>query len=1334
MPASLNRLSCLSFLSMILLAGCGSGIAIASPATQATTGATTASSTPAVTISVSGAANVTIGSPALQYAATITNSSNTAVTWSLSGYAGETIGTISATGVYTPPAAVPVHGQIYVVATSQADPSKSASASLLINNPTPTITSATLTVVGKTVTGDVYGSGFMPASGVLYGWGMPTTYISSTHLQFTLLNAPAPGATATISIVTPAPGRTQSANYVVTVPTAPALAVSGSANVAIGVPAQYVATAAGTATPAVTWSIAGYAGENDGTISATGLYTPPVNVPVHGQIYIVATSQAAPTVTASTTVTVSNPVPAITSAKLTPVTGGNYLVDVMGSGFMPASGVVLGWGQPTTYISSSHLQFTLTNPPAVGSSVTISVITPAPGRQQSANYNLVISTVVSVAATGATTVYPSTPVQYTAAVSGTTNTAVTWSLAGYAGENDGTISATGLYTPPAAVPAHGAITITAKSVADMTKTSTVAVLLTNPTPVITAVGFTPEYHSTFLVDVTGTGFMPNSAVLYLGYGWPTTYVSATHLQFTLTSPPAAGTKEAIGVITPAPGRVQSANYTATIPATVAVTVAGAAQATLAVPTQYTATVTGSTNSAVTWTMFGYTGENDGTISATGVYTPPAAFPVHNSIIITATSKQDTTKSASTTISLLNPVPAITLGTSTAGAGKTVLVDLKGQNFIATSGVSLNGTPLATTFVSSTELKATIPAAIAVTETAGAPVPVWVVNPGSGKTQSTAYSLALPGQVGVTVTGDAQASLGTPTLYAATVTGTTTTSVYWSITVPSGANAAAYGSIDDNGMYTPPATMPANNTVTIVASSTISPGSTGSTVVTLVPVAVAAAARMLDESTFGPTDALIQHVQAVGLSGFIDEQMALPPTLMTVVSPASPSWCVANPQVCIDENWWNVAVTAPDQVRQRVATALQEMLVVSYNEANGYLVQSYANMLIKDAFSNWSTIMKDMTLSPAMGQYLNMMNSGKPAAGAIANENFARENMQLFNLGLNLLNPDGTVQTDSSGNPIPTYTEANVEAFSRAFTGWAWATPAGVAQTFPNWNANPLAPMVATDSFHDKSAKVLLNTTLPAGQTAEQDLDGAIQDVFNHPNVGPFVTKQLIQHLIKSNPSPAYVGRMSAVFANDGNGVRGNMAAVVKAILLDPEARGDDGNEAAADGYLREPILWTTGALRGLGAVPKPNVVDVRAYTSIDYYASSQGQRVFTPQTVFNFYPTDWTLMNTGLNAPQFALETSATIMQKLTLASNIVNNMLGELTADLTATSPLGVLAKASDSLMLDKVSSIFLHGQMSTQMRTAIMNANSGVTDPAQRVRTAVYLVLTSPQYRIIH
>jgi len=238
---------------------------------------------------------------------------------------------------------------------------------------------------------------------------------------------------------------------------------------------------------------------------------------------------------------------------------------------------------------------------------------------------------------------------------------------------------------------------------------------------------------------------------------------------------------------------------------------------------------------------------------------------------------------------------------------------------------------------------------------------------------------------------------------------------------------------------------------------------------------------------------------------------------------------------LQSGWWQAALTAPDQLRQRVAFALAEIFVISACSSMAPpAAVAYQNTLVNDAFTNFSTIIKDVTLSPGMGLYLNMLNSYKPGNGQIANENYARELLQLFTVGLVMLNPDGTPRLDSSGNVIPAYTQDNVQAFARAFTGWSFATSTGGSTNSANLPNGPPAgsltlPMAPVDAVHDNSAKRLLNDTVLPRQWAKQDLGGALQNIFNHPNVGPFVCRQLIQHLVTGDPSPKYVARVAAVF-------------------------------------------------------------------------------------------------------------------------------------------------------------------------------------------------------------
>jgi uncharacterized protein (DUF1800 family) len=683
-----------------------------------------------------------------------------------------------------------------------------------------------------------------------------------------------------------------------------------------------------------------------------------------------------------------------------------------------------------------------------------------------------------------------------------------------------------------------------------------------------------------------------------------------------------------------------------------VTIAGNNQARLGSTVQLTATITNTTNTAVTWQVNGVAGgaAATGTISATGLYTPPATIPSPNTVTITAVSQTTpAVTSAPLSESILNPIPTVTsaLATQTTSGSTSYLLDVIGTGFVSGAKLQVSGTAVTIVFVSGTELQATI------TLTSGTTtVPVGVTNPDPGSTS------------------------------------------------PVGANAQVQ---------------------TLKASLT-------------------AAARLLDQATFGPTLTDIQHVQLGGIPAYLTEQFNVSTTLLPDIASSPTAICTTSNLVpCVQSEWWQTMLTGPDQLRQRVAFALSEIFVISTNSVNSRAVTPYQNILANDAFTNFYTIMKDVTLSPGMGTYLNMLNSRKPGNGQIANENYARELMQLFSTGLYMLNQDGSLQLDANNNPIPVYTEAQVQAFARAYTGWTYATASGgVSASFPNGTANYDAPMAAVESAHDTNAKVLLSgTTLPAGQTSDQDLTGALTNIFNHPNVGPFICKQLIQHLVASNPSPAYVTRVAKIFADNGSGVRGDMKAVITAILEDPDARAADTSPNFDGGHLREPMLYMTNVMRGLGFV---NTDPSANYYSPGNYTSALGERPYSSGSVFNFFPPDYVIPGTNLNAPEFGQENTATAVLRLTLADNLVYNKISGFKVDLSATSALGMMASktgnaATDSgNLVDALATIFMHGQMPTQMRTAIVNHVAALTDPARRVRVATYLVITSSLYKVEH
>ena len=513
--------------------------------------------------------------------------------------------------------------------------------------------------------------------------------------------------------------------------------------------------------------------------------------------------------------------------------------------------------------------------------------------------------------------------------------------------------------------------------------------------------------------------------------------------------------------------------------------------------------------------------------------------------------------------------------------------------------------------------------------------------------------------------------------------------------------------------------------------------TPATVVTPPSVTVSAteAARILDQTSFGPTAAGIQNVETIGINAYLNQQFAQPTTQLAAI-PLSPLPAVCltanNARVCAESEWWQAAVTGNDQLRQRVAFALSEMFVVSTQSVSGAAIPQFHNALANDAFGNFYTIMTDVALSPAMGGYLNMLNSAKPATGQIANENFARENMQLFTLGLYQLNQDGTQQLDGSGNPIPSYTQAQVQAFAKAYTGWTYASATGgTPAKFPNSTANYAYPMAAVETSHDTTAKTLLNgTVLSAGGTAEADLAGALTNIFNDSNVGPFVCTQLIQHLVTSTPSPAYVSRVAAVFANDGNGVRGNMQAVITAIITDEEARAGDTNSSYDGGHLREPVLFITAMMRGLGF----NNTDVNgSYFTLSNYSSPLNEEPYFANSVFNFFPPNYVIPGTTINAPEFDIENTATAVLRLSLADSIVNNKISGFSVDLSNTSALGTMA-ATPATLVSYLNSLFMHSQMPANMSTTIINTITPLTSNAQRVRIAVFLIVTSSQYKVIH
>jgi uncharacterized protein (DUF1800 family) len=523
-----------------------------------------------------------------------------------------------------------------------------------------------------------------------------------------------------------------------------------------------------------------------------------------------------------------------------------------------------------------------------------------------------------------------------------------------------------------------------------------------------------------------------------------------------------------------------------------------------------------------------------------------------------------------------------------------------------------------------------------------------------------------------------------------------------------------------------------------------------------PPTAANAARLLDQATFGVTASDTAHVQSVGINAYLAEQLAAPVTQYTGYSymPAkAPATCVydsATPSdassLCardqytlfqVQRDFFTHALTHPDQLRQRVAFALSHIFVVSgVTVYQAYGMAAYQNVLLRDAFGNFRTLIQDVTLSPVMGTYLNMVNNDKSnaAKGTGPNENYGREVLQLFSIGVNELNADGTPTLDAHGATIPTYDQDVIEGFSAVFTGWTYPPLAGATSQWTN-PVNYAGVMTPFAAHHEPGTKPLLNgVTVPAGGTPAQDLQAALDNIFNHPNVGPFIGKQLIQHLVTSNPSPAYVARISAVFANNGQGVRGDLGAVVRAILTDTEARGD-APVAGDFGHLRDPLVFMTGVLRSLGG--QSDGVYLRAQSA------ALGENVFTPPTVFDFYPPTYEIPGSPLLAPQFAINDAATALAR----ANFVNSLIMQAgaAADPTVTGSTGTTVNLTALANLKNVpaevaqlNQVLMHGSLSSAATSVIATAAAAAEaaeatkKPTAAAATAAYLILTSGQYQV--
>ena len=509
-----------------------------------------------------------------------------------------------------------------------------------------------------------------------------------------------------------------------------------------------------------------------------------------------------------------------------------------------------------------------------------------------------------------------------------------------------------------------------------------------------------------------------------------------------------------------------------------------------------------------------------------------------------------------------------------------------------------------------------------------------------------------------------------------------------------------------------------------------------------------ASRFLAQTTFGPKNADITALQTKGFNTWLNEQFAMPQTAHLAYLDATIGTKTEYYQQEMMESFWKQAVTSQDQLRQRMVFALQQIFVVSFRsnlDAEPFAMAGYLDMLGKNAFGNFRQLLEDVTLSPAMGRYLDHILNDKedPATGRNPNENYAREILQLFSVGLYKLHPDGSLMLDANGLPIATYDNDVVKGFAHVFTGWGygWFPKTEQNWLYPNvWRNGTQywrVPMQVWPNHHSALSKKVLNgVTLPANQTAEKDLKDALDNIFNHPNVGPFISRLLIQRLVTSNPSPGYVYRVAQKFDNNGSGVRGDMKAVIRAILTDYEARSLDMLANQGFGKMREPVIRFAHLLR-LGNFTCP------CGTFPIYWMDSPehaiGQNPMRSPTVFNFFEPTHShpghIASAGLHSPEFQITTETSIVGISDFFHYVTRDgFRWEETKPLIPNySELATLA-GNPRQLIDHLDLVMTNGAMSATLKAQLLNSltNMNPNEPVKRVTMAVHLILTSPDYVI--
>jgi uncharacterized protein (DUF1800 family) len=714
---------------------------------------------------------------------------------------------------------------------------------------------------------------------------------------------------------------------------------------------------------------------------------------------------------------------------------------------------------------------------------------------------------------------------------------------------------------------------------------------------------------------------------------------------------------------------------------------------------FVATQQGAAVAGGKWVVLG--GSSNGSIDAQGNYVAPALVPDPAAVSIGFILGNDITFA---NVNVVDAVPTITSASPAQLSHLVTPIVVTGTGFTSGSTISIGFSTTPTTFIDASHLSAIVSLSSPVNST----VQLTVSTTGNGVSESAAFPL--------------QAVFPSISVQPSTLVGGPLT-----LTISgSGFNSGDVVLLDGKPMSTA-----VNSSSNITAAGFLTPWTSGSVVVEVAagdgtqplaaqvmpiqatPATYDAASRFSTQAALGPRPDVVQSIQNLGFDAWITQQFQQPPIAF---SPTQ------NGRATLILN----AVTGSSLLRQRLALAWQSFLVPS-NRGIDPTSYNFEDKLERDSSGNFRQLLTDVASDPNLTTFLNLPNN-RAATDPInqPNQNFAREVMQLFTIGPVMLNDDGSIQLDGSGVPIPSYTQDTVIDLTRALTGWTYPTPIDPAETA--YGVDFTLPLTDLESIHDNGAKLLFGTViLSPNQTAVEDRQIALDAIFNHPNVPPFISHLLIQRLVTSNPSPAYIQRISHVFEDNGAGVRGDLTAVVRAILLDSEARLGDTTPSANDGFLQEPFLWQVSTMSILNYTGTDD--------QIDYIADQIGETLWYAPTVFGFFSPSYTIPGTSTVSPEFGLLNNISAIHKTDLLWQIITD---QQSGYVNADSQSSWLYQHFTTVpaMVDALNHLVYHGTMSQQEQSEITTYCSQLNpfDTQLQLQSAVFLALNADSYNVSH